>query len=198
MKHIKFHDNQKAAQPHILLLFDAVMLNTGGARGDTSAKNASIKNGSAASDLPPEDSKKKSWADLTHLAHLTKLSLGNINNGSAASDLPPGVRTHDSGLRAQDSELGTQDSELGTQDSELRNQDSELRTQYSGPSAQNSGLSTQGSELRNQNSGISTQDSGLKTQDSGLGTRNSGLRCCLLYTSPSPRDKRQSRMPSSA
>ena len=25
-----------------------------------------------------------------------------------------------------------------------------------------------------------------------------GIRCCLLYTSPSPRDKRQSRMPSSA
>ena len=25
-----------------------------------------------------------------------------------------------------------------------------------------------------------------------------GVRCCLLYTSPSPRDKRQSRMPSSA
>ena len=25
-----------------------------------------------------------------------------------------------------------------------------------------------------------------------------GLRFCLLYTSPSPRDKRQSRMPSSA
>ena len=25
-----------------------------------------------------------------------------------------------------------------------------------------------------------------------------GLGCCLLYTSPSPRDKRQSRMPSSA
>ena len=24
------------------------------------------------------------------------------------------------------------------------------------------------------------------------------IRCCLLYTSPSPRDKRQSRMPSSA
>ena len=26
----------------------------------------------------------------------------------------------------------------------------------------------------------------------------SGVRICLLYTSPSPRDKRQSRMPSSA
>ena len=26
----------------------------------------------------------------------------------------------------------------------------------------------------------------------------SGFHCCLLYTSPSPRDKRQSRMPSSA
>ena len=25
-----------------------------------------------------------------------------------------------------------------------------------------------------------------------------GYLCCLLYTSPSPRDKRQSRMPSSA
>ena len=27
---------------------------------------------------------------------------------------------------------------------------------------------------------------------------NMRQRCCLLYTSPSPRDKRQSRMPSSA
>ena len=27
---------------------------------------------------------------------------------------------------------------------------------------------------------------------------NSMYECCLLYTSPSPRDKRQSRMPSSA
>ena len=27
---------------------------------------------------------------------------------------------------------------------------------------------------------------------------NFGMRDCLLYTSPSPRDKRQSRMPSSA
>ena len=27
---------------------------------------------------------------------------------------------------------------------------------------------------------------------------NTPIRCCLLYTSPSPRDKRQSRMPSSA
>ena len=28
--------------------------------------------------------------------------------------------------------------------------------------------------------------------------KKNGLRICLLYTSPSPRDKRQSRMPSSA
>ena len=32
----------------------------------------SIKNGSAASDLPPEGSKKKSWADLMHVVHLAK------------------------------------------------------------------------------------------------------------------------------
>ena len=31
-----------------------------------------------------------------------------------------------------------------------------------------------------------------------LGLENGGVGACLLYTSPSPRDKRQSRMPSSA
>ena len=31
-----------------------------------------------------------------------------------------------------------------------------------------------------------------------LGIEPSRANCCLLYTSPSPRDKRQSRMPSSA
>ena len=35
----------------------------------------------------------------------------------------------------------------------------------------------------------------LKTSSPGVGNASSG---CLLYTSPSPRDKRQSRMPSSA
>ena len=42
-------------------------------------------------------------------------------------------------------------------------------------------------------SGIATDSSLLDGIDSG-----SFLRSCLLYTSPSPRDKRQSRMPSSA
>ena len=32
----------------------------------------------------------------------------------------------------------------------------------------------------------------------GESTGDSGYNSCLLYTSPSPRDKRQSRMPSSA
>ena len=31
-----------------------------------------------------------------------------------------------------------------------------------------------------------------------LTAKHVALSCCLLYTSPSPRDKRQSRMPSSA
>ena len=34
--------------------------------------------------------------------------------------------------------------------------------------------------------------------DNGKVTTPTGFRDCLLYTSPSPRDKRQSRMPSSA
>ena len=33
---------------------------------------------------------------------------------------------------------------------------------------------------------------------SGIGRSNVYLYCCLLYTSPSPRDMRRSRMPSSA
>ena len=32
----------------------------------------------------------------------------------------------------------------------------------------------------------------------GTATSQPGVDACLLYTSPSPRDKRQSRMPSSA
>ena len=43
------------------------------------------------------------------------------------------------------------------------------------------------------NTGLSKSDS-AKAVDSVLDT----ITSCLLYTSPSPRDKRQSRMPSSA
>ena len=38
----------------------------------------------------------------------------------------------------------------------------------------------------------------LKDGDAALETTTITFRICLLYTSPSPRDKRQSRMPSSA
>ena len=38
----------------------------------------------------------------------------------------------------------------------------------------------------------------LQTVTARGATTNQTLRVCLLYTSPSPRDKRQSRMPSSA
>ena len=40
----------------------------------------------------------------------------------------------------------------------------------------------------------------LKAYLEKLGVRilNSGLKTCLLYTSPSPRDRQKSRMPSSA
>ena len=52
----------------------------------TEKDHGSIENGSAASDLPPEGSKKKRWADLAHLAHF-----GNL--------------AHFSGFRTQKSEL---------------------------------------------------------------------------------------------
>ena len=38
----------------------------------------------------------------------------------------------------------------------------------------------------------------LKKFDEQKGIINGYIESCLLYTSPSPRDKRQSRMPSSA
>ena len=44
--------------------------------------------------------------------------------------------------------------------------------------------------------GMSNLAYGLVCQELERG--DSGIRSCLLYTSPSPRDKRQSRMPSSA
>ena len=43
---------------------------------------------------------------------------------------------------------------------------------------------------------FAVKTSGLNT--STAYTRNGAFQICLLYTSPSPRDKRQSRMPSSA
>ena len=38
----------------------------------------------------------------------------------------------------------------------------------------------------------------LSTGGTARALREAGIQACLLYTSPSPRDKRQSRMPSSA
>ena len=114
-----------------------------------------IKNGSAASDLPPEGPKKKSWADLCN---------GSCFFNSMGID----ASAEHSGLRTQNSGLRTQDSGFRTQNSELRTQDSGLRTQDSG--------------LRAQDSGLRTQNSELKTQDSGLRTHNSGLRSVRLFT----------------
>ena len=117
-----------------------------------------IKNGSAASDLPPKGSKKKSWADLTHLARFAKTKPRDYQKWIRSVRFTPGgseLRTQDSGLRTRNSELRTQNSGLRTRTSELRTQDSGLRTQ---------------------DSGLRTQDSELRTQDSGLGTQNSGLR----------------------
>ena len=42
----------------------------------------------------------------------------------------------------------------------------------------------------------SSANAGVQIQQAGYTT--DALMTCLLYTSPSPRDKRQSRMPSSA
>ena len=46
--------------------------------------------------------------------------------------------------------------------------------------------------------GLVLAGSALIMQEDIWGNRNILSKTCLLYTSPSPRDKRQSRMPSSA
>ena len=45
---------------------------------------------------------------------------------------------------------------------------------------------------------IDAEMSGYESPTSQVFSRNAPRGPCLLYTSPSPRDKRQSRMPSSA
>ena len=120
-----------------------------------------IGNGSAASDLPPEGPKKKSWAELAHIS--PKVSFRTIENGSAACDLPPEGPKKSVGLIWRISRIWriSKDSRLRTQNSELRTQDSELRTQ---------------------NSGLRTQNSGRRTQDLGLRIQNSELRHVRLFT----------------
>ena len=45
---------------------------------------------------------------------------------------------------------------------------------------------------------LTWNETSLKVKEFAGGLRSLGIKPCLLYTSPSPRDKRQSRMPSSA
>ena len=54
------------------------------------------------------------------------------------------------------------------------------------------GLSKKGLSPWRLNANIATPDHNVPTE------RGESFKTCLLYTSPSPRDKRQSRMPSSA
>ena len=53
-------------------------------------------------------------------------------------------------------------------------------------------------ELKNKLSLESDQDIVKKAVESALQMKNNDLISCLLYTSPSPRDVEESRMPSSA
>ena len=54
-------------------------------------------------------------------------------------------------------------------------------------------------EYENNKSGYQAQSSEAITGSAGSASPDIDyVRPCLLYTSPSPRDKRQSRMPSSA
>ena len=55
----------------------------------TKKKRSPIENGSAACDLPPEGPKKKSWADLTHLAHFADLAdLAKISAQKCKKSVP--------------------------------------------------------------------------------------------------------------
>ena len=51
---------------------------------------------------------------------------------------------------------------------------------------------------RNGNQGKNRTGNNNKEKDMKFATQEQMSNGCLLYTSPSPRDKRQSRMPSSA
>ena len=60
------------------------------------------------------------------------------------------------------------------------------------------GMAKGGTEVNFGSYGMKAMEPGWITARQIEATRISISRSCLLYTSPSPRDKRQSRMPSSA
>ena len=71
------------------------------------------------------------------------------------------------------------------------------------PAASNTGLcifrsDTKAIEVSDGTNYLSYNNDGITYDFSGSNTHSGVFDGCLLYTSPSPRDKRQSRMPSSA
>ena len=66
--------------------------------------------------------------------------------------------------------------------------------------AQAEGLVEHFGKVLSENGGkvVDSEYWGLKTMAYKINKNRKGHYSCLLYTSPSPRDKRQSRMPSSA
>jgi len=113
---------------------------------------------------------------LDTAADLLKELIGVTNNGFSTLN-----NTMTSGFNklalGQDKILEKQDRMLDKQDSMLDKQDS---------------------MLDKQDSMLEKQDSMLDKQDSMLEKQDTSINICLLYTSPSPRDVEESRMPSSA
>ena len=117
---------------------------------------------------------------------------------------PPGVASHRKGFGQQLKDakeivecLGVVGPEYGYQPAKM----GPRLTCYALPEGFGGGGAPLGlSSLRNSREGSSSEPSESNSSGAeGLRTSmNTGDLSCLLYTSPSPRDKRQSRMPSSA
>ena len=161
------------------------------------------ENGSAACDLPPECPKKKSWADLTHLAHFAKSkprdyrkwirsvrftprgsekkrSCADLTHLAHLAKTKP--RDYQKWIRSvRFTPRGSQKREFGRFDAfgefgGFRAFGGCTEYNVAGRTRAHITLAAEDSELRTQNSGLRTQDSGLRTQDSELRTQDSGLR----------------------
>ena len=86
----------------------------------------------------------------------------------------------------------------GRGDDEVRPNEEGSEAQASGPAAQEPELTVDDILAADQNVDAAAEDAHLADHESALLGDLKRLQACLLYTSPSPRDRTRSRMPSSA
>ena len=122
---------------------------------------------------------------------------GEANRGIETINRQLGVETQTEGIQTQPGGIQTQQGGIQTQPGGIQTQQEGIQTQPGGIQTINTRLGSVERQMRGIQT-INTRLGSVERQMRGIQTINTRLGSCLLYTSPSPRDQRGSRMPSSA